>query len=224
MQRSSPLPSTGLRRLEASRAPPEVAPAPTTVWISSMNRIAPRCAFTAPSTPLTRSSKSPRNRVPASSAPRSRAMMRAPRNGAGTSPPAMRCARPSTTAVLPTPASPTSTGLFFCRRPRICSARATSPARPISGSTPPPAARAVRSVVNRSRSWRGLPPRAPPRGFAAGRSAAAEASSPWEITCSTSPREMPCSWRNQAACESASSSSAASRSPACAGSRSALRT
>ncbi len=41
MQRSSPLASTGLIRFEASMTPPEAAPAPITVWISSMNRIAP---------------------------------------------------------------------------------------------------------------------------------------------------------------------------------------
>ena len=38
---------------------------------------------------------------------------------AGTSPFTMACASPSTTAVLPTPASPTRTGLFLVRRERI---------------------------------------------------------------------------------------------------------
>ena len=41
MQRSSPDASTGLRMFDASIEPPLVAPAPTTVWISSMNRMAP---------------------------------------------------------------------------------------------------------------------------------------------------------------------------------------
>ena len=41
MQRSVPDWSAGFSRLEASMAPPEVAPAPITVWISSMNMIAP---------------------------------------------------------------------------------------------------------------------------------------------------------------------------------------
>ena len=41
MQRSVPLASAGFRMLEASIEPPLVAPAPMTVWISSMNRIAP---------------------------------------------------------------------------------------------------------------------------------------------------------------------------------------
>jgi hypothetical protein len=38
----------------------------------------------------------------------------------------MREARPSTTAVLPTPGSPMSTGLFFWRRERICITRSIS--------------------------------------------------------------------------------------------------
>jgi len=41
MQRTVPDASAGLSRLDASIEPPEVAPAPITVWISSMNRIAP---------------------------------------------------------------------------------------------------------------------------------------------------------------------------------------
>ena len=41
MQRSTPDCKAGFNRFEASMAPPEVAPAPITVWISSMNRIAP---------------------------------------------------------------------------------------------------------------------------------------------------------------------------------------
>jgi hypothetical protein len=40
MQRIVPPDSAGLSRFDASIAPPEVAPAPITVWISSMNRMA----------------------------------------------------------------------------------------------------------------------------------------------------------------------------------------
>src|ERR1700756_4315778 len=47
----------------------------------------------------------------------------------------MRWARPSTTAVLPTPGSPTSTGLFFVRRERICMIRSISVSRPTQGSS-----------------------------------------------------------------------------------------
>ncbi len=60
MQRSPPDWSAGFSRLEASIEPPEVAPAPITVWISSMNRIAPSCFSSSVSTALMRSSKSPR--------------------------------------------------------------------------------------------------------------------------------------------------------------------
>jgi hypothetical protein len=61
-------------------------------------------------------------------------------------PPAtMRCARPSATAVLPTPGSPISTGLFLVRLLRIWMARRTSSSRPITGSSFPSRAAAVRS-------------------------------------------------------------------------------
>ena len=40
MQRIAPEESAGFSRFDASSAPPDVAPAPITVWISSMNRIA----------------------------------------------------------------------------------------------------------------------------------------------------------------------------------------
>ena len=46
--------------LEASMDPPLVAPAPMTVWISSMNRIAPSVASSSDMTAFSRSSKSPR--------------------------------------------------------------------------------------------------------------------------------------------------------------------
>ncbi len=60
MQRSAPEARAGLSRLPASMVPPEAEPAPTSVWISSMNRMAPDCSSSAVSTCLTRSSKSPR--------------------------------------------------------------------------------------------------------------------------------------------------------------------
>ena len=55
----------------------------------------------------------------------------------GTSPLTMRCARPSTIAVLPTPGSPISTGLFLVRRCRIWMQRRISSSRPITGSSLP---------------------------------------------------------------------------------------
>ncbi|SKU14107.1 Uncharacterised protein [Mycobacteroides abscessus subsp. abscessus] len=69
-----------------------------------------------------------------------------PRRLSGTSPATMRCARPSTMAVLPTPGSPISTGLFLVRRLKTCTTRRISVSRPITGSSLPSRARAVRSV------------------------------------------------------------------------------
>ena len=65
----------------------------------------------------------------------------------GTSPATMRCARPSTMAVLPTPGSPISTGLFLLRRCSTWIARRISSSRPITGSSLPLRARSVRSSV-----------------------------------------------------------------------------
>ena len=77
-------------------------------------RPATRC--TSFSTALSRSSNSPRYLAPAISAPMSSATMRLSFSPSGTSPRTMRWARPSTMAVLPTPGSPISTGLFLVRR------------------------------------------------------------------------------------------------------------
>ena len=107
MQRSRPLASAGLSRLDASMEPPLVAPAPTMVWISSMKRMASGCSCSALSTPLRRSSNWPRNLVPASSAPMSSEKMTAFFSTSGTLPSWMCSARPSAMAVLPTPVSPT---------------------------------------------------------------------------------------------------------------------
>jgi len=71
MHLSAPELSAGLSRLEASSVPPEAAPAPMSVWISSMNRIALGLSLRDLSTPFKRCSKSPRYLVPASSAPMS---------------------------------------------------------------------------------------------------------------------------------------------------------
>ena len=75
MQRSSPRARAGLRRLAAS-VPPSAAPAPITVWSSSMNRITWPAIVTSRRTALSRSSNSPRNLVPATSAPMSSAITR----------------------------------------------------------------------------------------------------------------------------------------------------
>ena len=148
MHLSWPLESAGLSRFDASSVPPEAAPAPISVWISSMNRIAFGLSLSDLSTPFKRCSKSPRYLVPASSAPMSSENTFDSARISGTSPCVMRHARPSAIAVLPTPASPTSSGLFLRRRHRIWITRSTSYSRPISGSILPSLAIWLRFCVN----------------------------------------------------------------------------
>ena len=143
--RSSPRASIGLSIFDASTEP-SAAPAPTIVCNSSMKRMIWPCAsVTSFKNALSRSSNSPRNFAPATIAPMSIAMMRLFFNESGTSPLMMRRARPSTIAVLPTPGSPMSTGLFFVRRNRTCMTRRISLSRPITGSILPRRANSVRS-------------------------------------------------------------------------------
>ena len=146
-RRSSPRASMGLSMFPASMEPSPVPPAPTTVWSSSMKvTIWPSEALISSSTDLRRSSNSPRYLAPATIAPRSRLMRRLSRSDSGTSASTMRCASPSTTAVLPTPGSPMRTGLFFVRRESTCTTRRISESRPMTGSSAPSRASAVRSV------------------------------------------------------------------------------
>ena len=138
--RSSPRASIGLSRFEASTAP-SAPPAPTIVCSSSMNRmIVPSASAISLRTALSRSSNSPRYFEPAISAPMSSAMTRRSRSDSGTSPETMRWARPSTIAVLPTPGSPMSTGLFLVRRERTWITRRISSSRPMTGSSLPSSA------------------------------------------------------------------------------------
>ncbi len=145
MQCSSPRASIGFRRFEASMAP-SAAPAPTTVCSSSMNRmIWPSESVTSLRTALRRSSNSPRYFAPATRAPRSSDTTRRSRRPSGTSPRTMRWASPSAIAVLPTPGSPMSTGLFFVRRLSTWMTRRISSSRPMTGSSTPLRASSVRS-------------------------------------------------------------------------------
>src|SRR6202453_3578532 len=105
----------------------------------------PSDSVTSLRTAFKRSSNSPRYFAPAISAERSSDTMRFGFRTSGTSPEMIRCARPSTMAVLPTPGSPIRTGLFFVRRARICITRRISSSRPITGSSLPRRARSVRS-------------------------------------------------------------------------------
>ena len=78
----------------------------------------------------------------------SSAMTRRSRRLSGTSPATIRCASPSTIAVLPTPGSPIRTGLFLVRRESTWITRRISSSRPITGSSLPCSASAVRSRPN----------------------------------------------------------------------------
>ncbi len=149
--RSRPRASAGLSRLAASPVP-ACPPAPISVCASSMNRMigvgpslrprrSPRAAASR-----TRPSRS---RRPASARCRARAASRL------AAPAARRrrrcaCAKPSTTAVLPTPASPTRIGLFWRRRSRMSTTWRISASRPTIVSILP-VARLLRS--GRPRTW-----------------------------------------------------------------------
>ena len=136
MHCSSPRASAGLSMLEASIAP-SAAPAPTIVCSSSMKRITFLFCAISFITALSRSSNWPRYLVPAMTAAMSSVRMRCLAQRSGHSPFAMSCASPSTIAVLPTPGSPISTGLFFLRRDSTSMTRSISFARPMVGSSLP---------------------------------------------------------------------------------------
>ena len=104
-------------------------------------------------TALSRSSNSPRNLVPATSAPMSSAMTLRFWRLSGTSPETIRWARPSTIAVLPTPGSPIRTGLFLVRRLRTWTTRRISASRPMTGSILPLRASSTRSRPYFSSAW-----------------------------------------------------------------------
>ena len=154
MQCSSPRASAGLSILPAS-IEPSALPAPTMVCNSSINKITlPSCFDKSLSTAFNRSSNSPRNFAPAISAPISSDSTRRPRKPSGTSLLIMRCAKPSTIAVLPTPGSPINTGLFLVRRCNTCIVRRISSSRPMTGSSFPISACAVKSMQYFSKACR----------------------------------------------------------------------
>ena len=135
MQCSSPRASIGFNILPASIAP-SVFPAPTIRCSSSIKRmIWPSLFLTSSRTAFSRSSNSPRYLAPATSAPISSEKIFLSFSPSGTSPRTIRCASPSTAAVLPTPGSPISTGLFFVFLERIRITLRISASRPITGSS-----------------------------------------------------------------------------------------
>ena len=149
---NSPRAKAGLSILLASMAPAAL-PAPMTVCSSSMNRmISPSLRWISSIAAFKRSSNSPRKRVPAIMAPRSREIRRLPDRSSGTSLAAICWASPSMMAVLPTPASPMRTGLFFVRRHSTCMTRMISSSRPMTGSNFPSAAACIKSRPYLSRT------------------------------------------------------------------------
>ncbi|CRM86895.1 hypothetical protein [Pseudomonas sp. 22 E 5] len=96
-----------------------------------------------------RCSNSPFMLAPACSRPTSRLRSSTSLSAGGTSPATMRRANPSTTAVLPTPASPVRIGLFWRRRIRMSTSWRISSSRPTIGSSLPLRACSVRSTVKR---------------------------------------------------------------------------
>ena len=141
----SPLARAGFRMLAASMAP-SAAPAPMRVCISSINRMMERSFFSSCITFFMRSSNSPRYLAPASIPARSSVTMRLSPSSSGTAPSTIFCAKPSATALLPTPGSPMSTGLFLVLRERICTMRSISSSLPMTGSSSPFFAASVRSL------------------------------------------------------------------------------
>ena len=148
--RSVPRAKAGFNRLAASPVP-AAPPAPISVCASSMNRmigVGEDC--TSSITDRRRCSNSPFIEAPACISPTSSMWSFTSRSGGGTSPEAMRCAKPSTTAVLPTPASPVRIGLFWRRRISTSMICRISSSRPRIGSISPDLALAVRSWLKRS--------------------------------------------------------------------------
>ena len=129
----------------AASIAPSALPAPMIVCSSSMKRTTLPAALTSSSAFFKRSSNSPLYFAPASMPVISSATKRLFFNKSGILPSTMRWAKPSAIAVLPTPGSPISTGLFLVLLHNICITRLISSSRPMIGSKRPSAATSVRS-------------------------------------------------------------------------------
>ena len=148
IQCNSPRASIGFKMLPASIAP-SVLPAPTNMWISSINRIIlPSCSLTSFNTAFNLSSNSPRYLAPATKLVRSNSNTVLSFKLSGTSPRTIRWANASTIAVLPTPGSPINTGLFFVFLDNILITFLISSSRPITGSILP-----LRAASTKSRPY-----------------------------------------------------------------------
>ncbi len=159
MVRRRPRARAGFSRLAASPVPAD-PPAPIRVCASSMNRmIGLGEDSTSSMTWRRRFSNSPFTEAPACSRPMSSERRVTFCSEGGTSPSAIRRAKPSTTAVLPTPASPVRIGLFCRRRSRMSTTWRISASRPTIWSISPFRAFSVRSTEYLARA--SDPPGAP---------------------------------------------------------------
>ena len=89
--------------------------------------------------------------MPATTVPISNDITRLSFKFSGTSFLTIACASPSAIAVLPTPGSPISTGLFLVRRLKTSITRVISLSRPTTGSNVPSLAITVKSLANPSK-------------------------------------------------------------------------
>ncbi len=150
---NSPRANAGFNIFDASIAP-WAAPAPTKVWSSSIKRIYfPKLFSISFIKAFSRSSNSPLYFAPAIIAAKSIANTSFSFKDSGTSPFAILCAKPSTIAVLPTPASPIKTGLFFVLLDKICITLLISSSLPITGSNLPRLAKSVKLRLYFSIAW-----------------------------------------------------------------------
>ena len=143
----SPLANAGFIIFDASMAP-SAPPAPTTICISSINKtISPDAALISSITAVSLSSNSPLNFAPANNDAISSFNNFLFFKDSGTSSITILCANPSTKAVLPTPASPIITGLFFVLLVRVCTTLCISLSLPTTGSNCPALANLVKSTL-----------------------------------------------------------------------------
>ena len=140
----SPLAKAGLNILEAS-SEPVAPPAPTIVWISSMNRMISSFFSNSFITAFIRSSNWPLYFVPATKLAKSRVTTLLLKRILETFFWIILKAKPSAIADLPTPGSPINKGLFFFLRLKIWETLSISFSRPTTGSSFPSSAISVKS-------------------------------------------------------------------------------
>ena len=140
----SPLAKAGLSIFAASKEP-AAPPAPTSVCISSINKMISGFLLISFRMAFIRSSNCPRYLVPATMEPISKEMIFLSASTRDTFLFAIRMANPSAMADFPTPGSPIRIGLFFFLRPNIWAKRSISFSLPTTGSNLSSRAALVRS-------------------------------------------------------------------------------